>query len=404
MDGVTLTYGDTVLLKDQGIPEDNGIYTWRGPSLPLVRASGGIDHQISSGMLVPVEEGTVNADKIFMLTTDEPINTGDTPLVFVEFGGGGGGGDAMLAGNNVWTGLNEHQGSPVTFSQMGDIVASLIINDSGTMEWSDGTNASDAKLERNDVGTLRVLPIGAATRAAIQVADAPVDLEDLTNKDYVDNAVSGAGYASLSGYNTWTNYNDYQGYDITMWDAPINLQQTGDVAPRVKLDEFGAISWGDGANSPDTSISRTAPAELTTDGTLKVNNGSIQMAGGPINVYANPGDVNAVVQLNYDAAGSIQWSDGSAPTDTNLYRDSVGMLKTDGSLTVVSELYVNNNVFLGSSNADTVGFFGSGGTNQAAAISVPAIQTGSYVQADVQSIANAVTDIITALQNIGITA
>ena len=85
MDGVSLVYGDTLLLKDQGAPETNGLYTWSAANVPLQRAAGGIDHQISSGMLVIVEEGATHADKIFMLTTDELIETGVTALVFEEF-------------------------------------------------------------------------------------------------------------------------------------------------------------------------------------------------------------------------------------------------------------------------------------------------------------------------------
>lgn len=87
IDGVTLNYGDMVLLKDQGNPADNGVYLWSADAPVLQRAPGSIDHQVTSGNLVIVEEGDVNADSLWMLTTDDPIELGVTPLVFEQFVG-----------------------------------------------------------------------------------------------------------------------------------------------------------------------------------------------------------------------------------------------------------------------------------------------------------------------------
>lgn len=90
IDGVTLIYGDVFLVKDQPDPSQNGLYTYLGPLTLALRSAYGKAGMISSGALVIVEEGATNADRIFMLTTDNPIVVGSTPLVFTEVGGGQG--------------------------------------------------------------------------------------------------------------------------------------------------------------------------------------------------------------------------------------------------------------------------------------------------------------------------
>ena len=47
------------------------------------------DAEVTSGMFTFVEEGTVNADSGFVLTTDGSITVGSTSLSFVQFSGAG---------------------------------------------------------------------------------------------------------------------------------------------------------------------------------------------------------------------------------------------------------------------------------------------------------------------------
>ena len=69
LDGITLTTGDKVLVKNQSTGSQNGIYT--------VVASGAASRNTDydtiaelAGQLIIVQEGTTNADKIFLCTTD----------------------------------------------------------------------------------------------------------------------------------------------------------------------------------------------------------------------------------------------------------------------------------------------------------------------------------------------
>lgn len=89
VDGVALVTGNRILIKNQAAPEENGIYVVQASGSPL-RAT---DADTASELLqsaVFVEEGTVNADKAFVMTTDAPITVNTTGLTFTPFGTGGG--------------------------------------------------------------------------------------------------------------------------------------------------------------------------------------------------------------------------------------------------------------------------------------------------------------------------
>ena len=90
IDGITLSSGDRVLLKNQSTASQNGIYVFNGAASALTRATDAdADAEVTAGMFVFVEEGTVNADQGFVLTTDGTITVGSTSLSFTQFSGAG---------------------------------------------------------------------------------------------------------------------------------------------------------------------------------------------------------------------------------------------------------------------------------------------------------------------------
>lgn len=87
IDGVNLTAGARVLVKDQAAGKDNGIYLAAGGNWTRTTdADSGLD--MTPGMLVPIEQGTVNGDSVWQLTTDGAIIVGATPLAFKRVGDG----------------------------------------------------------------------------------------------------------------------------------------------------------------------------------------------------------------------------------------------------------------------------------------------------------------------------
>ena len=92
IDGVTLAAGNLVLLKDQTAGAENGLYVWNGAAVPMTRATNSdTTAEVSPGMYVFVSEGTVNADRGYQLTTNDPITLGTTALTFTQTTGNTGG-------------------------------------------------------------------------------------------------------------------------------------------------------------------------------------------------------------------------------------------------------------------------------------------------------------------------
>jgi hypothetical protein len=89
IDGVTLVTGDRILLKDQSTGSQNGIYVVAATGAPTRAVDADADVEVTSGLAVSVTEGTVNGDKTYILTTNDPIVVGTTALSFSLLGGAG---------------------------------------------------------------------------------------------------------------------------------------------------------------------------------------------------------------------------------------------------------------------------------------------------------------------------
>jgi phage-related tail fiber protein len=100
IDGVSLANGERVLLKDQTTGTENGLYVFNGAASPLTRATDAdTSAKVSAGMAVSISEGTVNADKVYILITDDPITLGTSSLAFTLMSGGSG--TTYTAGNGL---------------------------------------------------------------------------------------------------------------------------------------------------------------------------------------------------------------------------------------------------------------------------------------------------------------
>jgi hypothetical protein len=90
IDGVALSVGDRVLVKNQSTGSENGIYVVASGSWARsTDADNTPAGEVTSGMFTFVEEGTANADSGWVLTTNDPITLGTTALAFAQFSGAG---------------------------------------------------------------------------------------------------------------------------------------------------------------------------------------------------------------------------------------------------------------------------------------------------------------------------
>ena len=83
IDGVTLVNGDRVLLKDQASLPENGIYIFNGTGSAFTRSlDADEDSEVTAMMTVGVSEGTINADRVYTVTSNDPLVVGTDDIVF----------------------------------------------------------------------------------------------------------------------------------------------------------------------------------------------------------------------------------------------------------------------------------------------------------------------------------
>lgn len=89
IDGVTVVTGDRVLLKNQTIGSENGIYDVVVTGIALRSIDANTNVKVTSGMYTFVSEGMSNASNGYVLTTPSTIILGTTVLTFTQFSGAG---------------------------------------------------------------------------------------------------------------------------------------------------------------------------------------------------------------------------------------------------------------------------------------------------------------------------
>jgi hypothetical protein len=87
VDGVTLSTGDRILIKDQAAGAENGIYTVNASGAPT-RATDADTAAEIQGAAVYVVSGTTNAGTRWVNSNTGTITLGTTALTFAQFGGG----------------------------------------------------------------------------------------------------------------------------------------------------------------------------------------------------------------------------------------------------------------------------------------------------------------------------
>lgn len=103
VDGVSLAAGNRVLVKNQSTGSQNGIYVVVDGGSWTRSLDANENAEVTSGFAVFVEEGTVNADSGYVLTTDGSIVVGTTAITYTQFTGLGQvtAGDGLTKTGNV---------------------------------------------------------------------------------------------------------------------------------------------------------------------------------------------------------------------------------------------------------------------------------------------------------------
>ena len=139
VDGVTLSTGDRILLKDQTSGSANGIYNVNASGAPS-RASDMATGANAAGNFVFVEKGTVNGNNGFVCTTDVAV-VGTNALTFTQFSGAGqviAGDGIQKSGNTLSLDLKANSGVIISSTELAldlsanNITGTLAITDGGT--------------------------------------------------------------------------------------------------------------------------------------------------------------------------------------------------------------------------------------------------------------------------------
>jgi len=96
IDGIAVTAGQRVLVKDQTTASQNGIYVVDASAWSRA-TDADTAAEFNSGVFFFVEKGTDNADNGFVMSQDATINFGTTDITFSQFSGAG----QITAGNGL---------------------------------------------------------------------------------------------------------------------------------------------------------------------------------------------------------------------------------------------------------------------------------------------------------------
>lgn len=279
IDGVALSAGDRVLVKNQTDAKENGIYVaGTGAWARADDCDGTPEGEVTTGMFTFVEAGTKNKSTGWSLATEGVITLGTTELEFVQTSTVGeittDGKGITKVGTElqlvVGNGIAKGSGS-LTLVLDG---ASLALGASGLKIAADGVTETEIKSTAfgsgiaGGSGNLIALAtltadwnIGA--NFTITGVKAPVSASDVANKQYVDDAIAAANNRKVARF-TLTAGDITAGY--------VDLPSTPDEPLRVVLHVKGAPAqfYGDDYQliTDGTSVRRLSWAGMGLDGVL----------------------------------------------------------------------------------------------------------------------------------------
>lgn len=116
---------------------------------------------------------------------------------------------------------------------------------------------------------------------------------------------------------------------LAHYNARNNTGGGGTWTEKVRVRDNGIIEWSGNSTERDTNLYRASASRLKTEDEFEVGR-------------VSPTDIALIVRRGTDeyasfvamADGLLQWGSGTAARDTNLYRQSANLLRTDDSLRV----------------------------------------------------------------------
>jgi len=252
IDGVTLVTGDRVLVKNQSTALENGIYvaTASGAASRSSDANGTADTgELKSGTFTFVEEGTVNSDKGFVVSTNGTITIDSTGIEWTQFSGAG----SFTAGDGI--------------SQSGNTI-NVNVTANRTAITADAIDIASTYVGQSSITTLGTITTGVWNGTDVAVADGGTGASDAatartnlgikttagavtTSTSTLARIASQGCAASTSGTSTTTVTHNFGTLDVSVQIVEVAGGATviGDVvranADTVTVTLLGSIAAGD---------------------------------------------------------------------------------------------------------------------------------------------------------------
>jgi len=271
IDGVTTALDDRVLLKCQAGAANhaansvNGIYTVKAqtPSgYQLIRATDfDADIEVTSGAFTFIEEGTVNSDSGWVLTTNDAITVGTTALAFTQFSGAG----QIVAGSGIKKTAN---------------TLSVLLHSSGGVDLLDQGGTDKLAVDLGATNIINTLADGKIASAA-------------TWNGKQDALTFGIGDTNVLKCGDAVADDDFLRIDGTTIEGRTAAQTLGDIGAAASDHSHAVGSGGTGLNT-------------LLDGAVMLGNGT-----------------NSVTMLAKVAAGQLLTSGGTAGGDEAVWSDTI---------------------------------------------------------------------------------
>jgi hypothetical protein len=247
VDGVTLSAGNRVLVKDQSSGSENGIYVVQASGAAVRAEDFDSSAEVTAGAFTFVEEGTINGDTGFVLTTNDTITLGTTALTFTQFSGTG----QITAGDAL-----SKDGATLNVN-----VDNLSIEVS-----SDALRIASGAAGNGLSASVGVLSVNTAANGGLEISSDDLQIKidsgvsgltTTSNGLALSASIAGDGLTFTSGVISRDAIDLAQGSNDTTGTLPIDQGGTGETSASAARNSLASTS-SSGANTSTPTLARIA--------------------------------------------------------------------------------------------------------------------------------------------------